>query len=92
MKKGVLIIVENLPVPFDRRVWQEARALHDSGYAVYTICPIGKDFSERRETIDGIGIYRHSLPIEADNILEYIGEYAWALSAELFLASRICLS
>lgn len=92
LKKGVLIIVENLPVPFDRRVWLEARALYDAGYAVYVICPIGKDFSKRRETIDGIEVYRHSLPIEADNMLQYAGEYLWALTAEMYLAFRICLT
>ncbi|MDH5557695.1 MAG: hypothetical protein OEZ03_10105, partial [Alphaproteobacteria bacterium] len=40
--KGILIIVENLPVPFDRRVWQEATALRAAGYPVSVICPTGK--------------------------------------------------
>ena len=30
----VLILVENLSVPFDRRVWQESRALTEAGYDV----------------------------------------------------------
>ena len=38
-KKSVLIIVENLPVPLDRRVWQESCALRDAGYEVAVICP-----------------------------------------------------
>ena len=40
--KGVLIIVENLPLPFDRRVWQEARTLKAAGATVSIICPTGK--------------------------------------------------
>ena len=39
--RKVLMIVENLPVPFDRRVWQEARALRDAGAEVSIICPVG---------------------------------------------------
>ena len=44
--RKVLIIVENLPVPFDRRVWQEATALKRHGYMVSIICPTGKGFEQ----------------------------------------------
>ena len=37
----VLIIVQNLPVPFDRRVWLESQALRDAGYQVTVVCPTG---------------------------------------------------
>jgi hypothetical protein len=36
----VLIIDENLPVPFDTRVWQEACALKEQGAKVSVICPM----------------------------------------------------
>jgi hypothetical protein len=39
--RRVLIIVENLPVPFDRRVWQESKTLRDARYIVSVICPTG---------------------------------------------------
>lgn len=45
--RRVLIIVENLPVPFDRRVWQEATTLVAAGYAVSVICPKGRDSNGR---------------------------------------------
>ncbi len=45
--RKVLIIVQNLPVPFDRRVWQEARALRQAGAEVTVICPMGKGAQER---------------------------------------------
>ena len=54
--KRVLILVENLPSPFDRRVWQEAGALHDAGYTVSIICPTGRGYEAKFETIDGIDI------------------------------------
>ncbi len=50
----VLILVQNLPVPFDRRVWQEALALTSAGYDVHAACPATKEFPRRRETISGI--------------------------------------
>jgi glycosyltransferase involved in cell wall biosynthesis len=90
--RRVLIIVENLPVPFDRRVWQEATTLQQAGYQVSIICPKGKGYERGHEVIDGIHIYRHALPIEASGALGYAIEYAWALSWEFFLAWRVLLS
>jgi glycosyltransferase involved in cell wall biosynthesis len=85
---AVLIIVENLPVPFDRRVWQEACALAEAGYRVSVICPKGRGFEASRETREGIEIYRHRL-WEASGPLGYLLEYGWALLAEFLLALRI---
>ncbi|HEV2351673.1 MAG TPA: glycosyltransferase family 4 protein [Terriglobia bacterium] len=85
---SICIIVENLPVPFDRRIWQEARALRDAGYGVSIICPKGKGFESSYERLEGIEIYRHKL-WEASRLLGYVAEYTWALAIELFLAVRI---
>jgi len=87
-RESVLIIVENLPVPFDRRVWQEARALREAGYRVSVICPKGRGFDQSRETREGIEIYRHRT-WEASGLLGYLFEYSWALLAEFYLALRI---
>ena len=86
-KTGVCIIVENLTVPLDRRVWQEARTLAEAGYRVSVICPTGRGFEQRYELRDGIEIYRHSL-WEASGALGYLVEYAWALVAEFRLALK----
>src|SRR5450755_4489599 len=91
-RRSVLIIVENLPVPFDRRVWKEARTLSGAGYAVSVICPTGKGYEARYEVIDGIHIYRHPLPLEARSALGYPLEYLAALSWEFFLAWRVLLT
>jgi glycosyltransferase involved in cell wall biosynthesis len=90
--KRVLIVVENLPVPFDRRVWQEAITLQRAGYAVSVICPIGKGCRRRREVIDGIHVYRHPLPFEGSGALGYALEYASALFWQALLAWRIFLT
>jgi glycosyltransferase involved in cell wall biosynthesis len=90
--RRILIIVENLPVPFDRRVWQEATTLRLAGYQVSIICPKGKGYEKGHEVIDGIYIYRHALPIEASGALGYALEYTWALLWEFFLAWRVLLS
>ena len=87
----VLIVVENLPVPFDRRVWQEARTLKAAGAKVSIICPVGKGYEKRRETLEGIDIYRHSLPADADSALGYLKEYGAALFWETVLAWRVFL-
>ncbi|PYV11388.1 MAG: glycosyltransferase WbuB, partial [Acidobacteria bacterium] len=86
--KAVCIIVENLPAPFDRRVWQEARALSEAGYRVSIICPKGRGFERSRETLDGIDIYRHRI-WEASGPLGYLIEYGWALAAEFLLALKV---
>jgi len=87
--RSVLIVVENLPVPFDRRVWQEATALKQNGYGVSVICPKGKGHNSSYENIDGINIYRHSLPLEASGAMGYLLEYSAALFWQFFLSCRV---
>ncbi len=87
--RRVLIIVENLPCPFDRRVWQEARTLTGAGYSVSIICPKGKGYPDSFELLEGIAIYRHSLPVDASGTLGYALEYSWALIAEFCLSLKV---
>ena len=84
----VLILVENLPVPFDRRVWQEARTLREAGYAVSVICPKGKGQDASREVIDGVAIWRHPL-FQAQSARGYLLEYPMALAWQLWLSLRV---
>ena len=79
MKRKVLIIVENLPVPFDSRVWKEATSLYKDGYEVTVLCPRGKGYSKSYEVLEDIRVYRHPMPREGDSPLGYVREYAWAL-------------
>ena len=90
--RRVLILVENLPSPFDRRVWQEACALRDAGYTVSIICPTGRGCEEKFAAIDGIHIWRYDLPTEADGALGYALEYSAALFWTFLLSLRVLFS
>ena len=57
MQRRILIIVQNLPVPFDRRVWLECQALTGAGYRVTVVCPKGKG-DPAYQVIDGVEIYK----------------------------------
>lgn len=87
--RKVLIIVENLPLPFDRRVWHECLTLTAAGAQVCVICPTGKGFEAPYEELDGVHIYRHPLPVDAKGALGYIVEYGAALFHETRLAWKI---
>jgi glycosyltransferase involved in cell wall biosynthesis len=90
--KRVLILVENLPSPFDRRVWQEATTLRDAGHVVSIICPTGKGCEKKFEAIDGIHIWRYDLPVEGNGALGYAIEYATALFWSLALSLRVAMT
>ncbi len=82
----VLIIVQNLPVPLDRRVWLECLALRAAGYLVSVICPKGPG-DPSYEALDGVHIYKYSPPRPATGLWSYLWEfgYCWARTAALSL-------
>lgn len=84
----VLIIVENLTVPLDRRVWQEAQSLRDAGYTVSVICPKGGAYTASYELLDGVHVFRHPLPVEGEGAIGYAIEYASAIFWEFALSVR----
>lgn len=91
MKNKILIIVENLPVPFDGRVWKEACALRDAGYQVTVLCPRGKGYTQGYELLEGVHVYRHPMTAEGNSSLGYLWEYGWALFWEFLYAFWIFL-
>jgi glycosyltransferase involved in cell wall biosynthesis len=88
-RRRVLIVVENLPVPFDRRVWQEACTLRDADYDVSVICPTAAHATARFERLEGIDVHRHPLPGEGNGLLGYLAEYGAALWWEWLLAWKV---
>src|SRR3984885_15111714 len=80
--RSCVIVVENLPVPFDRRVWQEAQALHRAGWTVSVICPTNAPFRKPFEVIGDISICRHPLPPGGRGALAYFGEFSTRLFHE----------
>jgi len=77
--RSCVIVVENLPVPLDRGVWQEAQALARAGWRVSVICPSNDSFPAKFEVIDDIAIYRHRLPPEGRGALAYFREIGYPL-------------
>lgn len=94
--KHFLMVVENLSVPFDRRVWREACALHEAGADVSVICPRGKSYdTESKAEINGIRIYRYNLPLEGVasstrfTVGSFLMEYFLAITKTFLLSVRI---
>ncbi len=87
--RSCVIVVENLPVPCDRRVWQEATALTQAGWRVSVICPSNANHPAPYEVIDDIAIYRHPLPPEGRGTAAYFREYVAALFHEARLLVKV---
>ena len=88
--RRVLVLVENLSVPFDRRVWQECRALTEAGYRVEVICPRGtKRDTEAFAEIEGVRIHRYPLDAATGGPAGYVREYGTALWRTLRIARRL---
>lgn len=82
----ILMIVQNLPVPLDRRVWLECLALRDAGYGVSVICPKGPG-DPSFEEIEGIPVYKYRPAPATSGLLSYVWEfvYCWVRTAWLSL-------
>ena len=80
----VLVIVQNLPVPLDRRVWLECQALTAAGYEVSVICPKGPD-DPPRAVLDGVHLYKYDPAPQAVGVAGYVWEfvYSWVRTAAL---------
>ncbi len=92
ISRKVLMLVENLPVPPDPRIWAEATTLRDHGFQVSVICPKGS--SQHQESyvcIDNIHIYRYKLPVNANKFTSYIAEYGVALLKTFWLSLVVLL-
>ncbi len=88
--KRALILVENLSVPFDRRVWQESTTLRDAGWEVHVICPRGtKRDTEPYVELDGVKIHRYPLTAATGGPRGYLKEYGAALWHTFRLARKI---
>lgn len=87
LRGRVLHLSENLPLPFDRRVWMELNALRAGGYEVSAICPMGDSWTASHEVIDGIHIWRYPPPPPARGFPSYAWEflYCWLQTARLAL-------
>jgi len=87
------MLVENEPVPLDRRAWMECRSLVRAGYAVSVICPQGETRDrEPHVKLDGVDIYRYPPRMSRGGASGYLVEYASALLHMRRLARRLSAS
>src|SRR3954447_6338500 len=85
-----LLITENAPVPSDRRVWNEARALRDAGWEVVVVCAMGDGRDDApHEVLEDIAIHRYPLVPAAGGLVGYAREYLQALWRIRTLARRL---
>jgi glycosyltransferase involved in cell wall biosynthesis len=90
--RRVLVIVQNLPVPFDRRVWLEATSLTEAGYVVSVICPKARGYTASFETLEGVDIHRYGLPIDAHGALGFVMEFAWCFLRSSMKSVRVAIA
>ena len=83
----ILIIVQNLPVPFDRRVWLECKALTAAGYDVSVVCPKGKN-DPLREVLDGVTLLKYRPYAPGGGAVGFVLEYAYSFVATARLVLR----
>ena len=87
MRNRVLIIVQNLPVPFDRRVWLECQALVSAGYRVAVVCPKGSG-DPGYEVVDTVELYKYKPYAPGGSKLSFIAEYAYSFLATAWLTVK----
>ena len=84
---GIHIIVQNLPVPFDRRVWLECRTLTAAGYRVSVVCPRGPG-DPAEEVLDGVTLYKYRPPRTGSGATAFVWEYVYSFVATAWLTLR----
>ena len=84
----VLIVVQNLPVPFDRRVWLECEALRAQGLEVSVVCPMGPG-DPRREVLDGVSLYKYRPYPGGAGMVGFLVEYVYSFLATAWLVAKV---
>src|SRR6185437_9272943 len=83
----ILIIVQNLPVPFDRRVWLECQALTGDGYQVSVVCPKG-DGDPSYHEVNGVRLYKYKPYAPGGSKISFIAEYVYSFLATAWMTFK----
>lgn len=85
----ILMIVQNLPVPFDRRVWLEAKTLTEHGYKISIISPKSKNYNSSYEVLEDVSIYRYHVPMNAEGFWGYVSEFLYCWITTFLLSIKV---
>lgn len=85
-------MVQNLPVPFDRRVWLESTSLSEAGYQVSVICPKMKGYNKSYERLENVDIYRYAMPLDPTTKRGFVGEIGLGLLRTFGKSLRVALT
>jgi len=88
MADHVLIIVQNLPVPFDRRVWLECQALRSVGLEVSVVCPKAPG-DPAVEVVDGVTLYKYRPYQPGRGGIGFLIEYVYSFTATAWLTVKV---
>jgi glycosyltransferase involved in cell wall biosynthesis len=86
-RRRVLIIVQNLPVPFDRRVWLECRTLTEAGYEVAVVCPKGPG-DPAYQVVEGVELFKYRPYMSSGGATSFFAEYLYSFLATLWLTVK----
>jgi len=87
--KRILLLVENNPVPFDKRIWREAQTLKETGAKVFVISPKTDHYNESHETIEGIEVLRYNAYFSKGSKFGYFREYIDAIIKMFYISFRL---
>ena len=86
-RRRVLILVQNLSVPFDRRVWLECQSLVAAGFEVAVVCPKAQG-DPTCSRLNGVDLYKYRPYAPGGSSGSYIIEYVYSFIATLLLSLR----
>ena len=84
----IVIIVQNLPVPLDRRVRLECQALIEAGYLVSVVCPKGPG-DPRHHVVNGIDIHKYRPYPPTQRKLGFVAEYLYSFTMTAWLVAKL---
>ncbi len=86
--RRVLLVLENLPVPHDRRMWQVATSLQRAGYHVSVISPRPPEDPEYC-VLEGVHLYRYPMFPPTHSVANFIREAIYCLWQTFRLSRRV---
>jgi glycosyltransferase involved in cell wall biosynthesis len=87
-KRGrVLILVQNLSVPFDRRVWLECQSLVAAGFRVAVVCPKAPG-DPTYYRLRGVDLFKYRPYAPGTSSISFVLEYAYSFIMTLVLSLR----